>query len=111
MAWRDAGLFGAVWLLAELARALIFTGFPWGASGYGLLETPLQHLAPWVGVYGMGWVWATVCAWMLWSAWAAGDAPPSGRVSRLAPIVGVALLLIAGAVWDGARFTRAVAQP
>lgn len=111
VAWRDAGLFGAVWLLAELARALIFTGFPWGASGYGLLETPLQHLAPWVGVYGMGWVWATVCAWMLWSAWAAGDAPPSGRVSRLAPIVGVALLLIAGAVWDGARFTRAVAQP
>src|SRR6185369_10364917 len=27
-------LFGAVWLLADLARARWFTGFPWGATGY-----------------------------------------------------------------------------
>lgn len=107
VAWRDAGLFGAVWLLAELARALIFTGFPWGASGYGLLETPLQHLAPWVGVYGMGWVWATLCAWALWAV----SYPSARMASRVGPVAVVALLLVVGAVWEGARFTRAVAQP
>ena len=114
VAWRDAGLFGAVWLLAELARALIFTGFPWGASGYGLLATPLQHSAPWVGVYGMGWVWATLCAWVWWSLGSVSTSAPaksSGRVARLWPAVVVALLLTLGAVWDGARFTRVVAQP
>ena len=30
----DAALFGALWLLAELARGLLVTGFPWGARGY-----------------------------------------------------------------------------
>jgi len=44
--WRDAGMFAGLWLLAELARALIFTGFPWGASGYGLIDSPLDRLAP-----------------------------------------------------------------
>ena len=56
--WRDAALFGGLWILAEMARALIFTGFPWGASGYGLIGVPLIKLAPWLGVYGLGGVWA-----------------------------------------------------
>lgn len=50
----DAVLWAALWLLAELARGLIFTGFPWAASGYALVDSPVAALAPWVGVYGMG---------------------------------------------------------
>ena len=76
----DAALFGALWLLAEAARALIFTGFPWAASGYALIDSPLVGLAPWLGVYGMGQVLVTgVAAAVLalslgqgrWSAWLA----------------------------------------
>lgn len=58
----DALLLGALWLLAEAARALIFTGFPWAASGYTLVDSPLVALAPWLGVYGMGQVLITVVA-------------------------------------------------
>lgn len=50
----DVLLFAALWLLAELARGLIFTGFPWLASGYAQVDAPLAALAPWLGVYGMG---------------------------------------------------------
>ncbi len=50
----DAVLWAALWLLAELARGLIFTGFPWAASGYALVDSPVAALAPWLGVYGMG---------------------------------------------------------
>ena len=52
--WADALLLAACWLLAELARGVLFTGFPWGASGYTQVDAPLARLAPWVGVYGMG---------------------------------------------------------
>ena len=37
----DAVLFAALWLLAELARAVIFTGFPWLAAGYSQIDSPL----------------------------------------------------------------------
>ncbi len=51
---RAAVVFAAAWLLAELARGVIFTGFPWVASGYAHLDGPLAGLAPWLGVYGIG---------------------------------------------------------
>ena len=50
----DAALFAALWLLAELARGVTFTGFPWLASGYSQVDSPFAALAPWLGVYGMG---------------------------------------------------------
>jgi apolipoprotein N-acyltransferase len=50
----DAVFFAALWLLAELARGVFFTGFPWLAVGYSQLDGWLAPLAPWVGVYGMG---------------------------------------------------------
>ena len=48
--WVDAPLFAALWLLAELARGVLFTGFPWVASGYSQVDAPLAALAPWVHV-------------------------------------------------------------
>ena len=50
----SAILFGALWLLAELARGVLWTGFPWGAGGYAHVDGPLAALARYVGVYGMG---------------------------------------------------------
>ena len=50
--WRLAALVPA-WLLAELARATWFTGFPWIASGYAHTVGPLAGWAPWIGVYGI----------------------------------------------------------
>ncbi len=58
----DALLFAALWLLAELARGVLFTGFPWVASGYAQVDSPLAALAPWLGVYGMGAVAALAAA-------------------------------------------------
>ncbi|TXH88956.1 MAG: apolipoprotein N-acyltransferase [Rhodoferax sp.] len=63
-AWRSL-LFAATWLLAELARGQWVTGFGWGAAGYAHNEGPLAGLAPWLGVYGIGFVsalWAAVVA-------------------------------------------------
>ena len=52
--------FGALWLLAELARGTLWTGFPWGAGGYAHVDGPLAALARYVGVYGLGAVTAAL---------------------------------------------------
>jgi len=92
VAGRDALLFGAVWLLAELARGVIFTGFPWLASGYAQVDAPLAALAPWLGVYGLGFVLAVLASWPVLGrrvAWRA-RALPVGVL--MAALVGAALL-------------------
>jgi apolipoprotein N-acyltransferase len=53
-------LFGALWTLAELCRGQLLTGFPWGAGGYAHLQSTLSGYAPWIGVYGMGAIAASV---------------------------------------------------
>lgn len=52
VAWH-ALTWAACWLLAELARATLFTGFPWIASGYAHTSGLLAAWAPWIGVYGI----------------------------------------------------------
>lgn len=52
--WADSVLVASLWLAAELARGMILTGFPWAASGYAHVDSPLAFLAPWLGVYGVG---------------------------------------------------------
>ena len=54
-------VFASLWTLAELMRAVLFTGFPWGAVGYAHVNS-LGWAAPWVGVYGLGWLAALVSA-------------------------------------------------
>ena len=41
------------WLLAELMRATLMTGFPWITAGYAHTVGPLAAWAPWIGVYGI----------------------------------------------------------
>lgn len=79
--WRDGLLFAALWLGAELLRARLFTGFPWGAGGYAHVDGPLASLAPFIGVHGIGFVAAWLAClvsllvlpsiWRSWRYWLA----------------------------------------
>jgi apolipoprotein N-acyltransferase len=76
----DSFLFASLWLLAELLRVTVFTGFPWGAAGYAHVDGPLVPLAPTVGVHGIGFVAALLAfslslsvhrkTWRSWRYWA-----------------------------------------
>ena len=46
-------VFPALWVIWEYARCEFFSGFPWLLLGYAQLTTPLQGLAPIVGIYGL----------------------------------------------------------
>ena len=47
-------------MLAELARGILWTGFPWGAAGYAHVDGPLAVLARYGGVYGLSGVAAAL---------------------------------------------------
>lgn len=77
------------WLLAEMARATLFGGFPWIASGYAHTVGPLAAWAPWLGVYGI-----TLLAALLAASLAAALRGPL-RAAPLA-LLPALLLLLAG---------------
>jgi apolipoprotein N-acyltransferase len=87
---RNALLFAGLWLLAELARGLLFTGFPWAAFGYAQLDSPLAAWAPWLGVYGIG-------ALAAWTAARLGLMLGGGRdAPRLGGLLLIVLLFAGG---------------
>jgi apolipoprotein N-acyltransferase len=88
---RAATVFAAAWLLAELARAVFLTGFPWVASGYAHVDSPLGGFAPWLGVYGIGALAAGLAARF-------GFADLRSGRAWVAPGVALALALVGGAL-------------
>ncbi len=96
----DAWLLAALWLLAELTRGALFTGFPWAAGGYAHVDGPLADLAPWLGVYGIGFV-AAFLASLPALAWAGGARALAG-----AGLAGVALVLAVLGWVHPAAFTQ-----
>ena len=83
----DALVFAACWLLAELARGLLLTGFPWAASGYAHVDSPLATLAPWIGVYGIGWLTALLGAVAVFG-FRGGIGPGGAGVAVAAAVLG-----------------------
>ena len=96
----DGLIFVALWLLAELARGVIFTGFPWLAAGYSQVDGPLAVWAPWVGVYGLGVLMAAAAF-----CWAGLAARPSRANFAWA------LLLLAGVGLPGLAGPLSFSQP
>ena len=46
-------LLAGLLVLAEAARAVVLTGFPWAQPGHGLIASPLFALAAWGGAHGL----------------------------------------------------------
>ena len=90
-------LFAAVWLLAELARGVWFTGFGWGAAGYAHIGA-LAQAAKYVGAYGIAALVALVS--YLIAAWLQ---PPLDARSLWLP--GLAAVIVAAMAWAPGVFT------
>ncbi len=95
----DALLFAALWFLAEWCRAWIFTGFPWVASGYAQVDSPLAWLAPFVGVFGVGLAGAALAAWIVGLWRVPGVRAAAGSLAAV-------VLLMAPGLWPAVDFTQ-----
>lgn len=80
-------LFALLWACFEALRVALFTGFPWLLLGVITVDTPLQYLAPLVGVYGTGALLVLVSAYTLHAR------AQIGKQSIMAALVVIALIL------------------
>ena len=70
--------------LAEMARAYVFTGFPWGMPSYGLTDSILAMPAAWIGSHGLNVMFLALAALLAFSV------QEAGRLRLAAAAVGVA---------------------
>ncbi|MBI1905804.1 MAG: apolipoprotein N-acyltransferase [Rhodocyclales bacterium] len=109
---RGALLFGGLWVLGEVLRGLLLTGFPWLSVGYSQTPpSPLAGYLPVVGVYGVGGLVAAVAALLALVRWRAAAALrlPLGLVLGVV-VGGVALGRVAWTAPHGAPLKVALAQ-
>ncbi len=123
--WRRVAMLAGAWVLSDLARQFIGTGFPWnpwgsvwavpGAFGDVMLQpvawmgTPGLTLATVLlaGLPSLGWRGAVggvamVAAWAAAGAWRLRDAEPAPP--------GLAIVLVQGNVAQGQKWDRASAE-
>jgi len=78
---------------------VIFTGFPWVASGYAHVDSPLAGYAAWLGVYGVGAIAAVLAA-------AFGLSRLSQGRAWIAPVALLVATLTLGTMAQGIDYTR-----
>lgn len=72
----------SIWTLCEYIRSQLFGGFPWLVLGFSAIDTPLQNLLPWFGIYAPGFILVLALACF------------ARMHNRLLPIIGVMLIWI-----------------
>ncbi|KXU90593.1 apolipoprotein N-acyltransferase [Caballeronia megalochromosomata] len=105
--WHGAFAFASAWALSEWLRGLVFTGFPWLASGYAQVDGPLKGFGGIVGVYGVGWVLALVAALIVQAAY-------HFRTTRrlaFAPGITAIVLIVAGMLLSRVEWTTPANAP
>ncbi|MER7795718.1 apolipoprotein N-acyltransferase [Microbacterium sp. NPDC096154] len=91
-------LVGALWTARELVMGnWPYGGFAWGRIGMSQSESPLAHVASWVGVSGLTFLIVTFCAAVIEIARAR-----SWRATSFVPAVALGLILLLLPQWQTA---------
>jgi apolipoprotein N-acyltransferase len=112
--WHGAFAFASAWALGEWLRGLVFTGFPWLASGYAQVDGPLAGFGSVAGVYGVGWVLGLVAALLVQGIYGFKPNPAAAETSkaaRLAPFIVAAVLLASGMLLSLVEWTTPANAP
>lgn len=98
--WRSAAGWAALpalWLLSELLRGWVYSGFPWLSLGHVALDTPAERYAPLIGTHGLSAIYALSAYAIFRTIGAHGATRPLAVALALLPLTG--LLLPAPASW------------
>jgi apolipoprotein N-acyltransferase len=96
----------AAWTLTESLRGVLFTGFPWLASGYAHADGPLAAYAPLAGVHGITLIGAVLSASLV-AAIRFRYAPPAAYAGAAL----IAALLLGGLQFGSIAWTQPFGKP
>jgi len=101
-------VFAVLWTVVEIARAHLFSGFPWNLPGYAFtVSDALLQPASLIGIYGLSWLAVFVGVAPAALLLLTGDEHPRARY-----FVGcVAVAIIALGMWGQLRLTLANGIP
>jgi apolipoprotein N-acyltransferase len=105
--WHGAFAFASAWALGEWLRGLIFTGFPWLASGYAQVDGPFAGFGAVAGVYGVAWVLALFAALVVQAVYQFRRA----RHGMLVPAAVAIGLIVAGVLLSLVQWTTPANAP
>lgn len=92
--WRSAlgwVALPALWLLSELLRGWVYSGFPWLSLGHIALDTPAERFAPLIGSHGLSAIYALSAYAIFRTVGARGATRPIAVGLALLPLAGLLL--------------------
>ncbi|MCX7125698.1 MAG: apolipoprotein N-acyltransferase, partial [Gammaproteobacteria bacterium] len=98
-------VFPALWVVWEYIRCELFSGFPWLLLGYSQLTTPLQGLAPVVGIYGLSLITALISGALVLLA------TKQSRTIKTVCVVLIFGLIGAGSALKNHAWTKPIGNP
>jgi apolipoprotein N-acyltransferase len=90
----QAMLWASCWTACELARAWVFTGFPWLSLGDSLVDSPFRVFFPVLGSTCTAWLVVTLVSWVGLLLWSGSKKRPRLRDALPIAIVFAALGLL-----------------
>ncbi len=104
--WDGPFAFASAWALGEWLRGLVFTGFPWLASGYAQVDGPLAGFGAVAGVYSVGWMLGLVAALLVQGFYTVRHGSVSmSKGARFAPFIVAAVVLVSGTLLSLVEWT------
>ncbi len=105
--WLKSLGFSVLWVIFEYLRAHLFTGFPWLLLGFCQNATPMKHLAPIIGVYGLSFLTA-FSGTLLAIAYSRANEKKTALQKWGGPILGLLFLYLIPQVLDLYHWTTPV---
>ena len=99
-------IFPSTWVLLELIRGTLFTGFPWLYLGYTLTFTPFSGFAKLFSVYGLSWlgIFLGACIYLYLRA-------STPKKLKIAAVCACIILFFLGYALKQHNFTEARGKP
>lgn len=96
--------FCVLWCLSESIRSSFVTGFPWLLIGTTQIDTPLRHLAPVIGIYGLSLLCALAAALLTLSI-------RENSIKRYYYLTAFVLLIISPSLLKNIEWTNVKKEP